>query len=137
MANINKTKHGVVELKTELDASGVAMENVYIDGVKAMAIGYSNEKDKQTCLKAIQAAVDSSGSVSEAMKKLAVLANLGDNGVSPDKEININGYTVYVSYKDKTMYGPDGKEIVNCKDIDAKMPDEVIEALLVARAKAL
>lgn len=137
MANINKTKHGVVELKTELDANGVAMENIYIDGVKTMAIGYSSEKDKQACLKAIQAAVDSSGSVTEAMTKLAVMANMGDNGVSPDKEIDINGYTVYVSYKDKTLYGPDGKEIVNCKDIDSKMPDEVIEALLVARAKAL
>ena len=137
MANINKTKHGVVELKTELDASGVAMENVYIDGMKAMAIGYNSEKDKQACLKAIQAAVDNSGSVSEALTKLAVMANLGDNGVSPDKEITLNGYTVYLSYKDKTLYGPDGKPIVDCKDIDAKMPDEVIEALLVARAKAL
>lgn len=137
MAKIEKAKKGVVELKTELDANGVTMENVYIDGVKAMAIGYSSEKDKQTCLRAIQAAVDSSDNLYEAMAKLATLANLGDNNISPDKEVDLNGRKVYLSYKDKTLYGPDGKPIVDCKDIDTKMPDEVIEALLVARAKAL
>lgn len=137
MAKIEKAKKGVVELKTELDANGVAMENVYVDGTKVMAIGYTSEKDKQACLKAIQAAVDSSDNLHEAMAKLATLANLGDNDVSPDKEVDINGYKTYLSYKDKTLYGPDGKPIVDCKDINAKMPDEVIEALLVARAKAL
>lgn len=127
------TSKNVVELRKELDASGVGLENVYIDGQKFCCLGYASERDKEAALKAIQIAVDSSKTPYEAMQKLMTNANLTDKNVEPDEEVEINGMLVYISYADKTVYNSNGEEIVNCKELECELPPEACKTILMQK----
>lgn len=138
MAEINPTNHNknIVELRSELGANGIKMENVYVDGKKFCCVGYVNEKDKQACLKAIQTAVDGSENLYEAMMKLMTIANLGDKEVVPDEQVNVNGYEVLISYEKRAAYDHNGDEICNCRELECELAPEAIKAILTPRVEA-
>lgn len=135
--NKTNTNKNIVELRSELNAQGVRMENVYVNGEKFCCVGYVSEKDKQACLKAIQTAIDSSKNMYEAMCKLMVNANLTDNNVEPDEQIDVDGETVLISYVNKAMYDIYGEEIVNCSDLQCELPREACKEILIGRARNL
>lgn len=127
------TNKNTVELRTEINANGIKMENVYVNDKKFCCVGYVSEKDKWACLKAIQTAIDTSNNEYEAMMKLISIANFGDKNITPNKEIEINGIKVFISYEDKAAYDMEGNEIVNCKELECELPDEAVEAILMPR----
>jgi len=133
--NKTKTTKNVVELRSELNAQGAVIENVYVDGEKFVTIGYCSERDKQACLKAIQTAVDSSDTLYDAMRKLMTNANLTDNGIEPDEEVKVNGVAYYLSYKDKTLYDCGGKSVVDCKELTCDLPAEACKTILLQKLK--
>lgn len=128
-----KTTKNTVELRSELNSQGVTIENVYVNGKKFTTIGYCSERDKLACLRAIQTAVDGSETLYEAMHKLMTNANLTDNDIEPDEEVKVGGVSYYVSYKDKTLYDSNGKEVVNCKELTCKLPDEACKTILLQK----
>lgn len=127
------TNKSVVELRKEMGNNGVAIENVYVDGQKFCCLGYTSQRDKEASLKAIQAAVDGSENLYEAMQKLIVNANLTDNEVEPDEEIDLPCGTVFISYANKAIYDGDGNEIVNCKELECELPPEACKTILMQK----
>lgn len=127
------TNKGVVELRKELGDNGVAIENVYVDGQKFCCLGYTSQRDKEAALKAIQAAVDGSENLYEAMQKLMVNANLTDNEIEPDEEIELPYGTAFISYANKAIYDQNGEEVVNCKELECDLPPEACKTILLQR----
>jgi len=133
--NKTNTNKNVVELRKELAANGTTMENVYVNGEKFCCVGYVSEKDRQACLNTIQAAIDGSDNMYEAMMKLMANANLTDADVEPDEEVVINGTSMVISYQDKAFYNLYGEEIVNCRELDCKLPNEACKTILIQKAE--
>ena len=131
--NKSNTNKSVVELRKELGDNGTTVENIYVDGQKFCCFGYTSERDKKTGLDAIQAAIDGSENLYEAMQKLMTNANLTDNNVEPDEEVEINGITVFISYADKAVYDCTGHEIVNCKELECELPPEACKTILMQK----
>ena len=131
--NRANTSKNVVELRKELTENGTSVENIYVDGQKFCCFGYTSERDKEAGLKAIQAAIDGSENIYEAMQKLMTNANLTDKNVEPDEEVEINGMLVYISYADKTVYDSNGEEIVNCQELECELPPEACKTILMQK----
>lgn len=131
--NKTNTNKSVIELRKELSESGTAVENIYVDGQKFCCFGYVSERDKEAGLKAIQAAIDGSENLYEAMQKLMTNANLTDNKVEPDEEIEVNGCTMFISYADKAIYDCGGNEVVNCKELECELPAEACKTILMQK----
>lgn len=127
------TNKSVIELRKELGDNGVAIENVYVDGQKFCCLGYTSQRDKEAALKAIQVAVDGSENLYEAMQKLMVNANLTDNEIEPDEEIEVNGTHLFISYTDKAIYDGSGEEVVNCRELECELPPEACRTILMQR----
>lgn len=140
MATINTNtniRKDVTALRTELHCNGVHMENIYVDGVKFCAVGYTNERDKAACIAAVEKAVKGSdGNLMEAMLKLQALANFGDNKVIPDEEMDVDGFPVILSYTNKAFYDRMGTtEITNARDMNCELPTEALKEILKLRAR--
>lgn len=133
--NKTNTNKSVLEIRKEMTANGVAVDNIYVDGVNCGVLGYASEKDKEAAIKAIQIAIDGSDSVYEAMRKLQTNANFTDKAIEPDEEVTIGRYTGYISYANKTLYNTDGEEICNCKELECDLPAEAIKTILTQRAQ--
>lgn len=133
--NKTKTNKSVVELRKELNENGAHIENVYVDGQKFCCIGYVSAKDRDACMKAIQAAVDGSENMYEAMSKLMANANLTDANVEPDEEVMIGDTPMVISYRDKAIYDLDGEEFVNCRELTCELPNEACKTILLQRAE--
>ncbi len=131
--NKTNTNKSVVELRKELAANNTTVENVYVDGKLFTAIGYVSERDKDACLKAIQIAVDSSDNLYEAMQKLMINAKLTDNEIEPDEEIDLPYGKIFISYADKAIYDQNGKEVVNCKELECDLPPEACKTILMQK----
>ena len=131
--NKTNTNKSVVELRRELSANGTTLENAYVDGQKFCCVGYVSEKDRQACLKAIQAAIDGSENMYEAMTKLMANANLTDAEVEPDEEVMVGDTPMVISYRDKAIYDLNGEEVVNCRDLTCDLPDEACKTILLQR----
>ena len=129
-ANTNKS---VVELRKELTDNKTVVENIYVDGQKFCCFGYTSERDKEAGLKAIQAAIDGSENIYEAMQKLMTNANLTDHNIDPDEEIDLPWGTMYISYADKAIYDGNGNEVVNCKELECDLPKEACRTILMQR----
>ncbi len=127
------TNKSVIELRKELADNGTKVENVYVDGKLFTTIGYVSERDRDACLKAIQAAVDGSANLYEAMQKLMVNAKLTDHGVEPDEEIELPYGTMFISYANKAIYDQNGKEVVNCRELECDLPPEACRTILMQR----
>jgi hypothetical protein len=136
MANINTIKNAV-EIRSELNAHGVKIEYVIIDGQKIGMLGTVNERDRDTALKALNDAYIASGGDLMAMAaNLNTIAAITENNITPDEMIEINGVNVIISYEAATAYTIDGEEITDCKDVP-NMPREGIKALLISRVENL
>lgn len=131
----NETKKNIVELRKEISANGTTLENVYVDGKPFCCIGYVSEKDKQACLKTIQAAIDNSDNLYEAMMNLRINANLTDNEVEPDEQIDFHGGILFINYRDKALYTASGEEYVNCRDLECELPKAACKEILIRRAE--
>lgn len=136
MANIN-TKKNAVEIRSELNAQGVKIEYVVIDGQKIGMLGTASERDREAALKALNDAyVASGGDILAMAANLSTIAAITENNISPDEMVEICGVDVIISYAAAAAYTVDGEEIANCKDIP-NMPREGIKALLVSRVENL
>jgi len=136
MTNItNNTTKNAVELRTELNANGVAIEYIAIDGQKIGILGSVNEADKQAAIKTINAAyAASNGDIYEMMAKLSTIATIEEKEIKPDEMVEVCGVDIILSYANATAYTMDGEEIVSCSDLPS-MPNEAIKAVLIARAE--
>lgn len=134
---IKKTenKRNLVEFRSEITKGGIKLENVYINGRKLCCVGYVSEKDKLACQRAIQMALDTSENEFEAMEKLSILANLGDNEIVPDEEITVEGYEFLLSYEKRAAYDCGGNEIANCRELQCELAPEAIKTILIPRIK--
>lgn len=136
MANINTNKNAV-EIRSELNAQGVNIEYVVINGQKIGILGTANERDREAALKALNDAyIASGGDILAMAANLSTIAAMTENNISPDEMIEICGVDVIISYEAAAAYTTDGEEIVNCKDIP-NMPREGIKALLISRVENL
>lgn len=136
MANINTNKNAV-EIRSELNAQGVKIEYIVINGQKVGILGSVNDRDREAALKTLNDAYIASGGDLMAMAaNLNTIAAITENNITPDEMIEINGVNVIISYEAATAYTLDGEEITDCKDIP-NMPREGIKALLISRVKNL
>lgn len=137
MTNIttpNTTKNAV-ELRTELNANGVAIEYICIDGQKIGILGSVNEADKQAAIKTLNAAyAASNGDIMEMMQKLMTIATIEEKEIKPDEMVEVCGVDIILSYANATAYTMDGEEIANCTDLPS-MRNEAIKAVLIARVE--
>lgn len=134
MANITTNKNAV-EIRSELQANGVKIEYICIEGQKCGILGSMNEADRKAALKTLQDAyVASNGNIIEMMQKLATIATIEDKAIDPDEVVEVCGVEVMLSYNNSTAYTMDGEEIANCADLP-KMPKEAIKAVLMARVE--
>jgi hypothetical protein len=136
MANINNIKNAV-EIRSELNAQGVKIEYIVINGQKVGILGSVNDRDREAALKTLNDAYIASGGDLIAMAaNLNTIAAITENNITPDEMIEINGVDVIISYEAATAYTLDGEEITDCKDLP-NMPREGIKALLISRVKNL
>jgi hypothetical protein len=136
MANINTTKNAV-EIRSELRANGTTVEYIVVNNQKIGILGYANEKDKQKAIKTIETALAASnGNIYEMMCKLNTIATIEEEGIEPDKMIKIGDEEIIISYSQRAAYTIDGVKIADCDDLPA-MPNEAIEAVLVARVEKI
>ncbi len=136
MANISTNKNAV-EIRSELNAQGVKIEYIVINGQKVGILGSVNDRDRDAALKTLNDAyIASGGDVMVMVANLATIANIDEKNITPDEMIEINGVDVIISYEAKAAYTIDGEEITDCKDIP-NMPREGIKALLISRVENL
>lgn len=134
-------KKPIIEVAQEFERDGTKFMTVTVNGRFYTYLGYVSEADKEAGLKALQKSLDNNGgNVYGAMAELATMCNLGDNEVIPDKEIDLNGRTILISFTKMAAYDQMGNLLVDLSDLDLKgqhMPEVAIEALLVERIKNL
>lgn len=135
-----KREKSVLNLKNDLDAKGVHMENVYVDGKLVGVIGVASEEDKKRAEETLARALEeSNGDVMKALMMLSQLADLSEKEVSPDEEVEVKGRKYFISYKECKLYDAKGNVITDCDDLDAaakkSMTKDVVKALLTSRVK--
>ena len=136
MANINTNKNAV-EIRSELNAQGVKIEYITINGQRVGILGSVSERDREAALKALNDAyIASGGDILAMVANLTTIAAIDEKGIAPDEMIEVNGVDVIISYKSATAYTVNGKEIANCTDVP-NIPREAIKALLIERVKNL
>ena len=136
MINITNTNtKNVVELRKELNANGVAIEYITIDGQKIGMLGAVNEKDREAAIKTLnEAYAASNGNIMEMMQKLMTIATIEEKEIAPDELVEVCGEEIMISYSNKTAYTMDGEEIADCAELPS-MPNEAIKAVLMARVE--
>lgn len=134
MADIKVNKNPV-EIRSELNANGVKVEYIIIDGVKCGIMGSVNEADRQAAIKALNAAyVASNGDIMEMMDKLSTIATIEEKKIEPDEVVDVCGIEVILSYYKAKAYTMDGEELANCDDLPT-LQKEAVKAVLMARVE--
>ncbi len=133
--NTTNTRKNALEIRSEIRANGTKIEHIIINGQDCGILGYTNEKDKQNAIKALQTALDASnGNIVEMMSKLLTIAKLDENKIEHDEVVTVKDKEVLLCYAKKKAYTMNGKEIAKCTDLPS-MPNEAIKAVLMARAE--
>jgi hypothetical protein len=136
MADIKVNKNAV-EIRSELNANGIKVEYIFIDGKKVGIIGSVNAVDRAAAIAALNIAYTASnGNIHEMMNKLNTIATMEENKIEPDEVVKVKGRDIILSYSKAKAYTIDGTELANCEDITAEMPKEVVKALLMSRVEA-
>lgn len=134
-------KKPIIEVAQEFERDGTKFMTVTVDDKFYTYLGYVSEADKEAGLKALQKSLDNNdGNVCGAMTELATMCHLSDNEVIPDKEIDLNGRTILISFTKMAAYDGIGRLLIDLSDLDfkgEKVPEAAIEALLVERIKNL
>ena len=134
MANITTNKNPV-EIRTELNKSGVRIEYIVINGQKVGILGSTNEVDRNAAIKALNDAyVASGGDIAAMVSNLTTVANLEEKKIVADEVVTVCGEEIIISYESAKAYTMSGEEIATCEDLP-NMPREAIKAVLVARAE--
>lgn len=134
MADIKVNKNAV-EIRSELNANGVKVEHIVIDGMKCGIMGSVSEADRAAAIKALNAAyVASNGDIMEMMRKLGTIATIEEKEIEPDEVVNVCGVEVILSYSKAKAYTMDGEELANCEDLPA-LQKEAVKAVLIARVE--
>jgi hypothetical protein len=134
MANINTNKNPV-EIRSELNKSGVRIEYIVINGQKVGILGSTNEVDRNAAIKALNDAyVASGGDIAAMVSNLTTVANLEEKQIAADEVVTVCGEEIIISYESAKAYTMSGEEIATCEDLP-NMPREAIKAVLVARAE--
>lgn len=134
MANINTNKNPV-EIRSELNKSGVRIEYIVINGQKVGILGSTNEVDRNAAIKALNDAyVASGGDIAAMVSNLTTVANLEEKQIVADEVVTVCGEEIIISYESAKAYTMSGEEIATCEDLP-NMPREAIKAVLVARAE--
>ena len=130
------TKKNIVEFTQSCYANGYNAIIPIINGKEynELLIGYTSEEDKESAIKLLREAIESTNNISEVKRYLlSAFKNIANN-VHPDEQIDIDGYTFMFSYIDKKAYLLDGTEIVNANDVSSE-DDEIIKIVLTERVK--
>lgn len=100
-----------------------------------LMFGYVSESDKQACIRIIrEAVVATNGDVYMAAKYIHNAVTRSANDIKPDEVVDVNGNEMLISYSAKAIY-LDTMEVANLDDMgDTPMDNEVIKALLKAKA---
>jgi hypothetical protein len=134
MANINTNKNPV-EIRSELNKSGVRIEYIVINGQKIGILGSTNEVDRNAAIKALNDAyVASGGDIAAMVSNLTTVAKLEEKQIVSDEVVTVCGEEIIISYESAKAYTMSGEEIATCEDLP-NMPREAIKAVLVARAE--
>jgi hypothetical protein len=134
MADIKVNKNAV-EIRSELNANGVKVEHIVIDGIKCGIMGSVSEADRAAAIKALNAAyVASNGDIMEMMQKLGTIATIEEKEIEPDEVVNVCGVEVILSYSKAKAYTMDGEELANCEDLPV-LQKEAVKAVLIARVE--
>lgn len=139
MVNITTpdTSKNAVELRSELNANGVSIEYITVNGQKIGMMGVVSEADKEAAIKTLNAAyAASNGNIYEMMQKLSTIATIEEKEIAPDEIVEVCGVEIMISYTNKTAYTMDGEEIVNCADLP-DMSNEAIKAVLTAKVETV
>lgn len=129
-----ETKKNVVELKNAINKQGAKVVHIVIDGKTVGVMGYTSEKDKESALKILQTALDSSESTMEALMKINTIASFEDQEVNPTEEVVVDDIAYYIDYEKKAAYNEEAEEVVDCKDLECNVP-EAIKAILIERIR--
>ena len=130
------TKKTMLELRDEISKDGVKLTYVTYDGAKIGILGYLNEADKKKAEAALKKVSDEVSSPLELIAKLNELTAIDDSGITPDEEVEVNGYRCYIDYGAKTLYMAEScDKVVDLSDLSCDLPNEAIKALLVERGK--
>lgn len=136
MANINTNKNAV-EIRSELNAQGVKIEYITINGQRVGILGSVSERDRDAALKALNDAyIASGGDILAMAANLTTIAAIDEKGIVPDEMIEVEGVDVIISYRSAAAYAVNGKELANCADIP-NLPNAGVKALLIERVKNL
>ena len=131
----NNTKNAV-EIRAELNAKGITIEYIYVNGHKLGILGTTGAKDRENAIKAIQTALDASdGDIYDMMEKLSTIATIEEKEIQSDEMVEVCGVNIIISYAAKTAYTLDGEEIANCTELSDDVPNEAIKAVLVAKTE--
>lgn len=125
-----------VEFTIKYQENGGAITPV-INGeeVRALTFGYVSESDKKACTKRIEEALKATGGdIGKTIEYLMNAILTTAKGITPDKQVEVEGMQLMIVYKDKKILTLQNEEIANCEDIETDVP-EAIEAILVERAK--
>lgn len=134
MADIKVNKNPV-EIRSELNANGVKVEYIVIDGVKCGIMGSTSEADRAAAIDALNAAyVASNGDIIEMMEKLSTIATIEEKKIEPDEVVEVCGVEVILSYSKAKAYTMDGEELANCEYLPT-LDKEAVKAVLIARVE--
>lgn len=145
-ANVNNTNNNsrievaaqkmpILQLRDELRADGLKMTYVTFNDEKIGMLGYLNDRDRAAAEKALRKASEGCTSPFEAIMRLNALTAIDDSGIEPDEEVEVEGVSCYISYKDKTLYRAcDCEPVCDLNDLNCDLPKEAVKTLLIERA---
>lgn len=117
--------------------NGAVIPVINGESCRQLMFGYTSEADKQAGMKLIRDAVAATnGDVRMATAYIYNAISAAANGVTPDVQIEVDGYSYMVSFADRKAYTLNGEEVANLDDITGDMCNDAIVALLTERIRA-
>ena len=128
-------KMPILQLRDELSSDGLKMTYVTFNDTKIGLLGYLNDRDRAAAEKALRKASEGCDSPYEVIMRLNELTAIYDSGIDPDEEVEVEGVSCYISYKNKTLYRAcDCEPVCDLNDLNCDLPKEAIKTLLIERA---
>lgn len=147
--NLNNENLNTVEINTDETTSSIEFTIEYqnmgngacvpvVNGKPEpiLTFGYTSEADKEAFAKILEKALKAAGGNAHRagiyiMQAIATTAA----GIKPTKEIVVEGVRCILDLNQRKLFAGPQTELANLDDIKAELPDDVVEAFLVERAK--
>ena len=143
-ANVNNTnnrievaaqKTPILQLYKEMKTMGVNLGFITFDDTKVGVRGWGAGDDNGTSERVLRMLAEGCDNPYDMMSRMQLLTALFDSGIEPDEEVEVEGVSCYISYKDKTLYRAcDCKAVCDLNDLNCDLPKEAIKTLLIERA---